>query len=95
MPVSVLADLLPSMCSEPWAQDRAALVLTVRHGAPYGGDIAQWASWLATAKSASLDASRRATGVVAAARLLAWYVPKVGADPTAIAALQRRAGMAG
>jgi hypothetical protein len=45
-PTQRMASLVLGMTSEPWAQERAALVLTLRFGKVYGQDWTLWARWL-------------------------------------------------
>ncbi len=92
-PIRSLAELLPSLCTEPWAQARAALLLTLRFGAPYGEDLAQWKAWLGIAELAERDEAGHVSARAAARALLEWYAGQPGVDAATITTLRRRAGL--
>lgn len=88
-PTETLADLLPPLCTEPWAQERASLALTLRFGAPYGDAFAQWAAWLGIVQTAARDRAGRLGADEATRRLLVWYRAQPETDPAVVAALRR------
>lgn len=89
-PSDPVADFLPDMCSEPWARERAALVLTLRFGTTFGDDWSQWQAWLRSVRAARADRQARPPDVDPAELLLLWYSGRPGADPRVERALEAR-----
>jgi hypothetical protein len=92
-PVELLPEAVAEPCREPWAQERAALVLTLRFGTPYAGDWTQWTAWLAIRKAAATDRRPPLPGT-SEERFLLWYAGRPEADPSVVEALETRCARA-
>src|SRR5262245_9020398 len=81
------ARVLPDLGTEPWAQERASLVLTLRFGQKHGARWGLWRQWLDQARVAS--AQLRAPATAGREELLClYYASRADHDAGTLAALE-------
>jgi hypothetical protein len=80
------ARVIPDLCTESWAQERAPLVLALRFGQRHGASWGHWRQWLDQARVASTQVR-----LPLAAReelLCLWYSARADRDPGVLATLE-------
>jgi len=92
-PTQKVAALLVDLPMEPWAQERASLVLTLRFGQPAVTTWEGWRIWLRGQlgiRSLSGEGTRVGVRRSPLPLLYLWYSRQPDADPGVLAAMQRR-----
>ena len=88
-PTAALVPALLAIATEPWAQERAFLVLTLRFGPVHGPDWRAWSAWL-RAQEVALARARPAAPAQSTAveRMMVWELQRTDSPHEVVSALE-------